>query len=116
MQILCFYLDHQEVVGGPSHHRVSQHELAFNCFNCLVLRVFSWSVIEEVSKISINQYTCSAITSYSGLLLIFTGSGLGFRPINKGEGGAGKEFNEALGGNYPREQFTGEFEHDLHSD
>ncbi|XP_064597614.1 exostosin-3-like isoform X1 [Liolophura sinensis] len=36
----------------------------------------------------------------------FLGSGLGFRPINKGEGGAGKEFNEALGGNYPREQFT----------
>ncbi|KAG1670321.1 Exostosin-3 [Nymphon striatum] len=34
------------------------------------------------------------------------GSSKGFRPINKGEGGAGKEFSQALGGNYPREQFT----------
>ncbi|XP_013787802.1 exostosin-3-like [Limulus polyphemus] len=36
----------------------------------------------------------------------FTGSGYGFRPIRQGEGGAGKEFSEALGGNVPREQFT----------
>lgn len=36
----------------------------------------------------------------------FTGSHLGFRPIGKGSGGAGKEFAEALGGNHPREQFT----------
>ena len=36
-----------------------------------------------------------------------TGSSYGFRPINKGEGGSGKEFSEALGGNHPREQFTG---------
>ena len=37
----------------------------------------------------------------------FSGSTIGFRPIGKGEGGAGKEFSEALGGNVPREQFTG---------
>uniref|UniRef100_A0A8D8IVH2 glucuronosyl-galactosyl-proteoglycan 4-alpha-N-acetylglucosaminyltransferase n=1 Tax=Culex pipiens TaxID=7175 RepID=A0A8D8IVH2_CULPI len=36
----------------------------------------------------------------------FIGSHMGFRPIGKGAGGAGKEFGEALGGNYPREQFT----------
>lgn len=36
----------------------------------------------------------------------FLGSHTGFRPIGKGLGGAGKEFGEALGGNYPREQFT----------
>ncbi|XP_068145127.1 exostosin-3 [Drosophila tropicalis] len=36
----------------------------------------------------------------------FMGSHTGFRPIGKGIGGAGKEFSEALGGNYPREQFT----------
>lgn len=36
----------------------------------------------------------------------FIGSQNGFRPIGKGLGGAGKEFAEALGGNYPREQFT----------
>ncbi|KAG5883053.1 hypothetical protein JTB14_010441 [Gonioctena quinquepunctata] len=36
----------------------------------------------------------------------FIGSGRGFRPIGQGQGGAGKEFSEALGGNYPREQFT----------
>ncbi|XP_061398084.1 exostosin-3 [Musca vetustissima] len=36
----------------------------------------------------------------------FMGSHMGFRPIGKGSGGAGKEFSEALGGNYPREQFT----------
>ena len=36
----------------------------------------------------------------------FLGSEVGFRPIGKGAGGAGKEFSEALGGNYPREQFT----------
>lgn len=40
---------------------------------------------------------------------MFKGSGYGFRPINKGAGGAGKEFSEGLGGNVPREQFTGEF-------
>lgn len=36
----------------------------------------------------------------------FIGSGMGFRPIGKGAGGAGKEFGESLGGNHPREQFT----------
>lgn len=36
----------------------------------------------------------------------FLGSGRGFRPIGQGQGGAGKEFSEALGGNSPREQFT----------
>jgi hypothetical protein len=34
------------------------------------------------------------------------GSGMGFRPIGRGSGGAGKEFSESLGGNNPREQFT----------
>ncbi|GLG98438.1 Exostosin-3 [Gryllus bimaculatus] len=36
----------------------------------------------------------------------FLGSGVGFRPIGRGAGGAGKEFCESLGGNNPREQFT----------
>ncbi|XP_015040870.2 exostosin-3-like [Drosophila pseudoobscura] len=36
----------------------------------------------------------------------FIGSYTEFRPIGKGIGGAGKEFSEALGGNYPKEQFT----------
>lgn len=36
----------------------------------------------------------------------FMGSDRGFRPIGGGQGGAGKEFSEALGGNNPREQFT----------
>nr|CAH7749198.1 unnamed protein product [Callosobruchus chinensis] len=36
----------------------------------------------------------------------FVGSVRGFRPIGQGQGGAGKEFAESLGGNYPREQFT----------
>jgi len=31
---------------------------------------------------------------------------MGFRPIGRGAGGAGKEFSESLGGNNPREQFT----------
>lgn len=36
----------------------------------------------------------------------FLGSGTGFRPIGSGTGGSGKEFQAALGGNVPREQFT----------
>ena len=36
----------------------------------------------------------------------FFGSGSGFRPINRGEGGSGKEFSQALGGNLPQEHFT----------
>lgn len=36
----------------------------------------------------------------------FIGSTMGFRPIGRGAGGAGKEFSMALGGNIPREQFT----------
>lgn len=40
------------------------------------------------------------------LFYSFIGSEVGFRPIGKGAGGAGKEFSESLGGNYPREQFT----------
>lgn len=36
----------------------------------------------------------------------FSGSAVGFRPIGRGAGGAGKEFSESLGGNHPREQFT----------
>lgn len=35
-----------------------------------------------------------------------SGSGVGFRPVGRGAGGAGKEFCESLGGNHPREQFT----------
>lgn len=38
--------------------------------------------------------------------IIILGSEVGFRPIGKGAGGAGKEFSESLGGNHPREQFT----------
>ena len=34
----------------------------------------------------------------------WAGSGLGFRPIGAGEGGAGREFSGALGGNSPQEQ------------
>ncbi|XP_037081023.1 exostosin-3-like [Pollicipes pollicipes] len=36
----------------------------------------------------------------------FVGPRLGFRPVASGEGGSGKEFSEALGGNSPHEQFT----------
>ncbi|KAH8311749.1 hypothetical protein KR044_007870, partial [Drosophila immigrans] len=36
----------------------------------------------------------------------FMGAQTEFRPIGRGIGGAGKEFSKALGGNYPREQFT----------
>jgi hypothetical protein len=38
--------------------------------------------------------------------VLYLGSGKGFRPINNGAGGAGKEFCQSLGGNSPREQFT----------
>lgn len=30
-----------------------------------------------------------------------------YRPINEGAGGSGKEFSLSLGGNSPKEQFTG---------
>ncbi|XP_065217618.1 exostosin-3 [Planococcus citri] len=36
----------------------------------------------------------------------FIGSEIGFRAINSGAGGAGKEFCESLGGNVQKEQFT----------
>ena len=36
----------------------------------------------------------------------YHGSGLGFRPVNQGQGGSGHEFSQALGGNTPQEQFT----------
>lgn len=36
----------------------------------------------------------------------FIGSSFGFRPINGGAGGSGKEFSDSLGGNVPKEQFT----------
>ncbi|GFO45755.1 exostosin-like 3 [Plakobranchus ocellatus] len=36
----------------------------------------------------------------------FTGSNYGFRPVNRGAGGDGISFSQALGGNYRREQFT----------
>ena len=36
----------------------------------------------------------------------FMGSAAGFRPIGGGEGGSGKEFSQALGGNVVQEQFT----------
>ncbi|KRY69996.1 Exostosin-3, partial [Trichinella pseudospiralis] len=39
----------------------------------------------------------------------FMGSHFGFRPIDGGLGGNGKEFSKALGGNFPKEQFTGLF-------
>ena len=43
------------------------------------------------------------------LVFWLLGSSYGFRPIGQGAGGTGKEFSEALGGNMPREQFTGIF-------
>ena len=46
---------------------------------------------------------------FISLIAVVAGSGLGFRPIGKGAGGAGKEFSEALGGNVPREQFTSKY-------
>ncbi|KAJ6224228.1 hypothetical protein RDWZM_002773 [Blomia tropicalis] len=36
----------------------------------------------------------------------FIGSSYGFRPIGAGAGGSGREYSEALGGNYIHEQFT----------
>ena len=39
-------------------------------------------------------------------LHFLTGSSNGFRPICGGMGGTGKEYEESLGGNSPREQFT----------
>lgn len=36
----------------------------------------------------------------------FRGSSHGFRPINGGQGGSGKVYQESLGGNHPKEQFT----------
>lgn len=36
----------------------------------------------------------------------FLGSSIGYRPINHGQGGSGKEFSQVLGGNSPSEQFT----------
>uniref|UniRef100_A0A5S6QUL4 Glycosyl transferase 64 domain-containing protein n=1 Tax=Trichuris muris TaxID=70415 RepID=A0A5S6QUL4_TRIMR len=36
----------------------------------------------------------------------FRGSHFGFRPLDGGRGGSGKEFSKALGGNFPKEQFT----------
>ena len=36
----------------------------------------------------------------------FKGSSHGFRPVNGGQGGSGKVYQESLGGNHPREQFT----------
>lgn len=43
---------------------------------------------------------------FNPMFYFFIGSEVGFRPVGKGAGGAGKEFSESLGGNYPREQFT----------
>lgn len=40
------------------------------------------------------------------MIIYDSGSEVGFRPVGKGAGGAGKEFSESLGGNHPREQFT----------
>ncbi|RUS69328.1 hypothetical protein EGW08_022909, partial [Elysia chlorotica] len=36
----------------------------------------------------------------------FLGSNYGFRPVNRGAGGDGVTFSQALGGNFQREQFT----------
>ena len=36
----------------------------------------------------------------------FVGSSYGFRPIQNGLGGSGREFSENIGGNHPKEQFT----------
>jgi len=52
------------------------------------------------------QLLLFAVQCFVFLLL---GSSYGFRPIGQGVGGTGKEFSEALGGNVPREQFTGSF-------
>jgi len=36
----------------------------------------------------------------------FLGPSLGFRPVSGGQGGAGAQFSQAIGGNSPQEQFT----------
>merc|ERR1719509_630755 len=37
---------------------------------------------------------------------MFLGPSLGFRPVSGGQGGAGAQFSQAIGGNSPQEQFT----------
>lgn len=52
----------------------------------VILPIFPWSAFQRIR--------------------FFTGSEIGFRVINGGAGGAGKEFCESLGGNTQKEQFT----------
>ncbi len=49
----------------------------------------------------IGCFLCGIVINY-----LFLGSEIGFRAINGGAGGAGKEFCESLGGNIQKEQFT----------
>ena len=66
----------------------------------------SVTLLHDVSELNLSSQ-CSYLDCFLCTGTAFPGSTIGFRPIGKGEGGAGKEFSEALGGNVPREQFTG---------
>ena len=79
--------------------------------NCMSLLLLVTRLLKPHLRI---LYSCpmSILRELSSSVMVcfltaLPGSTIGFRPIGKGEGGAGKEFNEALGGNVPREQFTG---------
>ena len=62
----------------------------------------------NAAHLSTSIDTCMpTIFSPNVFVIVLKGSSYGFRPIGHGVGGAGKEFGEALGGNNPREQFTG---------
>jgi len=44
--------------------------------------------------------------TFQRTIFFLQGSSDGFRPIGGGWGGTGRVYQESLGGNYPREQFT----------
>lgn len=70
---------------------------------------FTMSTLREVFNKHGDPFHLFPFTPFEKVLpsdAKFKGSGYGFRPINHGEGGSGNEFSEAIGGNYPREQFT----------
>ncbi|CDW52789.1 exostosin 3 [Trichuris trichiura] len=81
---------HKSAVFSRNYSQVSLHSYDW------------WNVYVAPFRLYPNDPFAEALPSEAK----FRGSHFGFRPIDGGRGGSGKEFSKALGGNFPKEQFT----------
>ena len=98
-QLMCYL---RVSLAGPLEPPSASPSFKRNYSSLLTQATFSWNTMFSPGQLPPHDPWRPLLPTEAK----FHGSGLGFRPISGGEGGAGLEFSQALGGNTPGEQFT----------